>query len=258
MNALLSLFCLSMASVALHADTPASINVTLRTRVQPFKNLDEWKETTTSFNLAPKDTAIVICDMWDKHWCPSASRRCGEMAVKMADVVNVARKKGILIIHAPSDTMSSTRTRRPASDCRTSRRSRCPSRWICPIRSVPSTTATVGATTIRQIVQGVEPATRGHSHRRGTRRHLRQRPRDLQLSERERHRHHPDHGSPHQHVRAASVVRDQTDDAGGHAPHPRADLTDSMYNPKSKPMVTHDEGTQRIVQFIENTGVPLV
>jgi nicotinamidase-related amidase len=50
----------------------------------------------------PKKTALIICDMWDDHWCKSAARRVSEMAEPMNDVVKVARARGIFIIHAPS------------------------------------------------------------------------------------------------------------------------------------------------------------
>jgi len=49
-----------------------------------------------------KKTAVVICDMWSKHWCASATERVGEMAPRMNAVLEAARKKGCLIIHCPS------------------------------------------------------------------------------------------------------------------------------------------------------------
>src|SRR5262249_58629367 len=36
------------------------------------------------------------------------------------------------------------------------------------------------------------------------------------------------------------------------------DLTDSMYNPKKAPFVSHDEGTERVVQHIEKYWCPSV
>lgn len=55
--------------------------------------------------LPVSQTAIVICDMWDKHWCSGATRRVAALAVKMAPVLDAARARGIQIIHAPSETM---------------------------------------------------------------------------------------------------------------------------------------------------------
>lgn len=52
-----------------------------------------------------KKTALIICDMWDDHWCKSAARRVGEMAVPLNEVVKNARASGVLIIHAPSTCM---------------------------------------------------------------------------------------------------------------------------------------------------------
>jgi nicotinamidase-related amidase len=53
----------------------------------------------------PGKTAVVICDMWDKHWCIAASDRVAEMAPRMNDVITALRDRGALIIHCPSDTM---------------------------------------------------------------------------------------------------------------------------------------------------------
>jgi hypothetical protein len=52
-----------------------------------------------------RKTAIVVCDMWDKHWCPASTARVGEMAPRMNEVLVAARKKGVLVIHCPSDTL---------------------------------------------------------------------------------------------------------------------------------------------------------
>jgi putative heme-binding domain-containing protein len=53
----------------------------------------------------PKRTAVIICDMWDQHWCRGATRRVGELAPAMNRTVAAARARGVLIIHAPSSCM---------------------------------------------------------------------------------------------------------------------------------------------------------
>jgi nicotinamidase-related amidase len=44
--------------------------------------------------------------MWDDHWCKRAAQRCSELAPLVNNFAQVARKRGTLIVHAPSDTMS--------------------------------------------------------------------------------------------------------------------------------------------------------
>ncbi|MDE2507874.1 MAG: cysteine hydrolase family protein [Planctomycetota bacterium] len=92
------------------ADEPARgagvLRVNLRSRTRLFKGVDEWDQITVAREFTPSECAIIICDMWDKHWCESASRRCGELAVAMNPVVAAARSRGVRIIHAPSETMA--------------------------------------------------------------------------------------------------------------------------------------------------------
>ncbi|MDR2437913.1 MAG: cysteine hydrolase [Planctomycetaceae bacterium] len=57
-------------------------------------------------NWKPTETAIIICDMWNQHWCKGATARVGEMAPIMNQVLQTARNKGVTIIHAPSSCMN--------------------------------------------------------------------------------------------------------------------------------------------------------
>jgi nicotinamidase-related amidase len=61
--------------------------------------------TVTGEQWEPTETAIVICDMWDKHWCTYATARVAEMAGAMNETLTAARNKGVTIVHAPSDCM---------------------------------------------------------------------------------------------------------------------------------------------------------
>src|SRR6266536_3415984 len=47
----------------------------------------QWKEVTNSVSWESSATAVVICDMWDKHWCKGATARVAEMAPRMNAVV---------------------------------------------------------------------------------------------------------------------------------------------------------------------------
>jgi nicotinamidase-related amidase/type 1 glutamine amidotransferase len=53
----------------------------------------------------PKETAIIVCDMWDSHHCLNAVRRVKEIAPTMDRVLRAARDRGVLIVHAPSSCM---------------------------------------------------------------------------------------------------------------------------------------------------------
>lgn len=50
-------------------------------------------------------TAIIVCDMWDTHTCSLSAQRVAVMAPQMNGVISAARSLGVMIIHAPSDTM---------------------------------------------------------------------------------------------------------------------------------------------------------
>ena len=64
-----------------------------------------WEAVIVKKALPATETAILICDMWDKHWSRGASERVDIMAPRMNEVIKAARAKGVQIIHAPSDTM---------------------------------------------------------------------------------------------------------------------------------------------------------
>ncbi|NND07733.1 MAG: isochorismatase family protein [Saprospiraceae bacterium] len=68
--------------------------------------IEDNETKSKSIQFRADETAIIICDMWDKHWCKTATDRVGEMAPLMNRVVKHARSKGVEIIHAPSSTMA--------------------------------------------------------------------------------------------------------------------------------------------------------
>jgi nicotinamidase-related amidase len=57
-------------------------------------------------NWQAKETAIIVCDMWDLHHCLNATHRVAELAPRMNEVLKSARGHGALIIHAPSECMT--------------------------------------------------------------------------------------------------------------------------------------------------------
>jgi nicotinamidase-related amidase len=85
---------------------PGTLRVITRSRSTDNSNDAAAEPVEESLEWKVSETAIVICDMWDDHWCVSASQRVKVMAPRMNDVISVARGHGVQIIHAPSDTMN--------------------------------------------------------------------------------------------------------------------------------------------------------
>jgi len=79
------------------ADHTLELNLRSRSGAAPGSGVVESKARWDA-----KKTALIICDMWDDHWCKSAARRVGEMAGPLNAVVKVARQRGVFIIHSPS------------------------------------------------------------------------------------------------------------------------------------------------------------
>ncbi len=97
--------CGSLALWALAADQPAAGLLRIKVQDRPKAEGGAGQVRTSERALVPAETAILICDLWDKHWCQSASRRTGELAEQLAPIIEAARAHGVHIIHAPSDTI---------------------------------------------------------------------------------------------------------------------------------------------------------
>jgi len=89
-----------------NTDKNLCLRLNLRTRVETFKGSDIWDEVKIQKDFPVTKTAILLCDVWDKHWCRGATERVNMMVPRMNEVIEYARSKGVQIIHAPSDTMS--------------------------------------------------------------------------------------------------------------------------------------------------------
>ncbi len=85
------------------AHTPLSLHI--RKRIETKPGSTRFHAVTEEVAWDPAKTAVVVCDMWNEHWCRGATRRVAEMAPRMNEVLTAARQQGVLIIHCPSDTM---------------------------------------------------------------------------------------------------------------------------------------------------------
>src|SRR5262245_28333406 len=84
---------------------PGKLCLTLRERHAEGKNGPvKASERAVEWDVAK--TAIIVCDMWDGHYCKSAAQRVKEMVPRMNRVLTAARSHGVMIVHAPSGTMN--------------------------------------------------------------------------------------------------------------------------------------------------------
>jgi len=93
------------SQVFANAGAGDTLKVDVRKRVAPAETPDRAHIVCETQQWDPRQTAIIICDMWNQHWCKGATSRVSELAPVMNRVVSVARDKGVLIIHSPSGTI---------------------------------------------------------------------------------------------------------------------------------------------------------
>jgi nicotinamidase-related amidase len=81
------------------------LRLNLRERPETAPGSKQFKPVERAVEWDVAKTAIIVCDMWDDHFCKSAAQRVGVMAPRMNAVLTAARDHGVQIIHAPSGTM---------------------------------------------------------------------------------------------------------------------------------------------------------
>jgi nicotinamidase-related amidase len=85
---------------------PGTLSLGLRKLVETKEGSGRFHTVVQPARWEARKTAIIVCDMWDLHHCLNATRRVGEMAPRMNQVLTEARNRGVLIIHAPSSCMA--------------------------------------------------------------------------------------------------------------------------------------------------------
>jgi type 1 glutamine amidotransferase/nicotinamidase-related amidase len=102
-NLLLSI--LSILSL-LSIPTPAIADTTLSFPVQHRPATPHGHPVVLSpASWQASESAVILCDFWDSHTSARAAHRVQQLAPRIAAVIAAARQSGVLIIHAPSDTM---------------------------------------------------------------------------------------------------------------------------------------------------------
>ena len=218
---------------------------------------------TITVAIDPAKTAVIVCDMWDDHWCKAASKRCGELAKAADPVLKACRDKGMTVIHAPSDCMDFYKdhpARKRMLAVKKLEKKDLPKEKELPNPPLPVDDSDGGCDDDKPAKQ----------HKAWTRQHA-------AIAIDDDKDYVSDNG-----VEAYSLMKEkgittlfvmgvhtnmcvlnrsfaikQMVKWGVHTYLVR-DLTDAMYNPKMKPFVTHERGTNLIVEHIEAHWCPTV
>jgi nicotinamidase-related amidase len=99
---IVSLAVLLLSASQLSADT---LELQIRRQIRDTGGLEGWSTVKAPAKWNAHETAVIVCDMWDAHWCRGATARVAEMAPRMNEVLTILRDKGALVIHCPSNCM---------------------------------------------------------------------------------------------------------------------------------------------------------
>ena len=214
----------------------------------------------------PMETAIIICDMWDNHYCQNAARRVKAMAPRMNRVLMAAREIGVTIIHAPSGTMDVY--------AGTAQRARLVSaRKVTPpvqiLKTCPLDPSREGALPVDDVTEPCDDETVGPAVRRYNRQN--------ELLEIAPEDGISDNGEEiynyfrQQKIRNVALMGVHTNmcvlgRSFGIRQQVRLgmkvvlarDLTDAMYDPRQRPWLSHEQGTELIIEHIERYWCPSV
>jgi nicotinamidase-related amidase/type 1 glutamine amidotransferase len=107
MRALVSLGVVAAAAAFVASARADDLALTLRFQAETSPGSGRFHQLTRDESWKPQETALIVCDVWDLHHCLNAVRRVEEFGPRLNQVVQEARRRGVTIIHAPSDCMAS-------------------------------------------------------------------------------------------------------------------------------------------------------
>ncbi|MFO0850091.1 MAG: isochorismatase [Gemmataceae bacterium] len=256
---LVALAVVGLAALAPAADPPPGRTYTVTCRAHQEVDGKDVPVTMTR-QIDPAKSAVVICDMWDDHWCRSAAKRCDTLAKAVAPMIEAARKQGMTVIHCPSDCMAFYADHPARKRAMAAPKATPPEAKTLPDPPLPIDDSDGGCDDLPQ------PATR----KAWTREHAAIRVDDARD-------YVTDRGAEVWNVLQANGIKTvfvmgvhtnmcvlnrtfaikQLRRWGVDCLLVR-DVTDAMYNPRMRPFVSHDEGTQLVIKHIERHWCPSV
>jgi len=87
------------------ADT-ADLQLQLREQLETGPGTGNYHTRLSSESWKAAETAMIVCDVWDYHHCLNAVRRLKQFGPRLNRVLSEARDRGVTVIHSPSDCMN--------------------------------------------------------------------------------------------------------------------------------------------------------
>jgi nicotinamidase-related amidase len=217
-----------------------------------------WERKTVQADWPAKETALIICDVWDEHWSRGANERLAAMLPRLAATIEAARARGVHIVHSPSDTMkfyAGTPARRRVQDAPPAE---------------PPAIAKQEHPPLPVQSEGECSDTGGEERRVWTRQHpqvIIDQERDaISDNGREVYRYFQANGIRnviYLGVHTNKCILNRTfaikNMVGwGFNVSLVRDLTDAMYDPADPPYVSHEEGTRLVIEYIEKFWCPTI
>ena len=61
-----------------------------------------WAPTTTVERWPAHETALVLIDLWDDHWCDAMAQRGVDLSLRVNRTASRLRARGVHVVHSPS------------------------------------------------------------------------------------------------------------------------------------------------------------
>ena len=103
---LLALTVLLPAACSTPPDAPGGAPADAHEFVLHARSRKDGAVSEAELRWDARKTAVIVCDMWDDHTCKGAARRVAALVPKFNAFMAAARAKGALVIHAPSDVIA--------------------------------------------------------------------------------------------------------------------------------------------------------
>ncbi len=82
---------------------PGHLHLTARQHLRRETGAHDWQVQEQRVIWPASQTALIIVDMWDRHWSRGATNRVNVLAPQINTIAAAIRSQGGLVLHAPSD-----------------------------------------------------------------------------------------------------------------------------------------------------------